>query len=118
MKIIEHCYKRYFYRTYIIKHYWIFTIEYNGVRYNGEIEYNCYSSNMIDENTDFDGYFIGYLMNSEIKVRYENSYISFGYSDVRNKVRYILEDMKKVIDGNFSNVVDSGSYKHDILNLK
>ena len=111
MRIIEHCYKRHFYRTRIITHHWTFTIEHNGVGYNGEIEYNCYASNLIDENADFDGYFVGYLWNPEIRARYN-------HSDVRNKVKYILEDMKKVIEGDFSNVIGAGIYKRDISNLK
>lgn len=118
MKITDHCYKRHFYRTRIIKYHWMFVIEHNGVQYNGEIEYNRYTSSLIDENDDFDGYFVGYLWNPEIRARYENSYISFGYSDVRNKVRYILEDMKRVIEGDYSNVVGAGSYKRNISNLK
>lgn len=118
MKITKHHYKRYFYLRRVTTHHWTFTIEHNGVGYNGEIEYNRYTSNLIDENADFDGYFVGYLWNPEIRARYKHSYISFGYSDVRNKVKYILEDMKRVIEGDFSNVIGYGSYKRDISNLK
>ena len=50
--------------------------------------------------------------------RYKDSYISFGYSDVRDNVKYILEDMKRVIEGDFSNVLGAGIYKRDISNLK
>lgn len=117
MRIIKHCYKRYYHQRRITTHLWAVTIEHNGVEYNGEIEYNRYTTSLIDGN-DFDGYFVGYLWNPEIRARYKDSYISFGYSDVRNNVRYILEDMKRVIEGDFSNVVGVGSYKRDISDLK
>lgn len=118
MKITKHCYKRYSHLRRVHTHHWVFDVEHNGVNYNCEIEYNRYASNMIDENADFDGYYIGYLMNSEIKCRYKNGYICFGYSDVRNNVRYILEDMKRVIEGDLSNVVGAGHYNRDISDLK
>lgn len=117
MKITKHYYKRYSHKRRVTTHFWVFTIEHNGVQYNGEIEYNRYTSNLIDRN-DFDGYFIGFLMNREIKARYYNGYISFGYSDVRNNVGYILEDMKRVIEGDLSNVVGAGHYNRDISDLK
>lgn len=118
MRIIEHHYKRYYFLKRVSTHHWMFVIEHNGIQYNGEIEYNRYSTNLIAENDNFEGYFIGYLWNPEIRVRYKHSYISFGYSDVRNNVRYILEDMKRVIEGDFSNVVGHGFYKRDISDLK
>lgn len=118
MRITKHYYKRYYLLKRVTTHHWMFVIEHNGVQYNGEIEHNRYTTNLIAENDDFEGYFVGYLWNPEIRARYKHSYISFGYSDVRNNVRYILKDMKRVIEGDFSNVVGYGSYKHDISNLK
>lgn len=117
MKITKHYYKRYSHKRRVTTHFWVFTIEHNGVQYNGEIEYNRYIPSLIN-GSDFDGYFIGFLMNREIKARYYNGYISFGYSDVRNNVRYILEDMKRVIEGDLSNVERPGIYKRDISDLK
>lgn len=117
MRIIDHNYKRYSHLRRVHTHLWAFTVKYNGVQYNGEIEYNRYTSSLID-GKDFDGYFVGYLWNPEIRARYKDSYISFGYSDVRNNVRYILEEMKRVIEGDLSNVVGVGQYKRDISDLK
>lgn len=118
MRIISHYYKRYSYLRRVAAHHWMFVIEHNGVEYNGEIEYNRYTTSLIAETDDFDGYFVGYLWSPEIRVKYENGYVSFGCSDVRNNVRYILEDMKTLIEGDLSNVVGAGSYKRDISDLK
>ncbi len=92
---------------------WSFTIEHNGVLYTGEIEYN--DGWKADES---DGYFMGYLKNSYIESKYKNTFIVFGCSDVRNNVKYILNAIKEVIEGDFSNVKGAGFYCCDISKLK
>lgn len=85
---------------------WRCTIEYNGVLYTGEIEYKSgWNAN------ESDGYFIGYLKGSYIESKYKNTYIKFGYSDIHNNVKYILNAMKEVIEGDFSNVKGAGFYR-------
>ena len=80
------------YRFYKDNKIWRFTIRYNGILYIGEIKYN------IGLNIDgSDGWFIGYLTNSNIQTSYTNRYISFGYSNIHNNVKYILNSMKEVI---------------------
>lgn len=110
---IEHRYRSYNHHGKTTSYDWTFTIEHNGVLYTGDIEYN------VGWNGDgSDGYFIGYLRNSYIQRTYKNTYIVFGYSDVRNNVNYILNAMKEVIEGDFSNVKGVGNYVCDISKLK
>ena len=61
---------------------------------------------------------MGYLRNPYIQRTYTNTYIVFGYSDVRNNAKYILSAMKEVIEGDFSNVKGVGFYRCDISKLK
>lgn len=101
------------YRFYKDNKIWRFTIRYNGILYIGEIKYN------IGLNIDgSDGWFIGYLTNSNIQTSYTNRYISFGYSNIHNNVKYILNSMKEVIKGDFSNVKGAGFYSYNIYKLK
>lgn len=110
---IEHTYRSYIYRGGITTCNWRFTIEHNGVLYSGDIEYD------VGWNGDgSDGWFIGYLRSPYIERTYKNTYIVFGYSDVHNNVKYILNAMKEVIEGDFSNVKGVGNYVCDISNLK
>lgn len=110
---IEHRYRSYNHHGKITSYNWTFVFEYNGVTYTGDIEYNV---GWHDDGSD--GYFMGYLRNPYIRRTYKNTYIVFGYSDVRNNVKYILKAMKEVIGGDFSNVKGVGNYTCDISNLK
>lgn len=110
---IEHSYRRYNHHGKITSYDWTFTIEYNGVMYTGDIEYNV---GWKDDGSD--GWFMGYLRNPYIQRTYTNTYIVFGYSDVRNNAKYILSAMKEVIEGDFSNVKGVGFYRCDISKLK
>lgn len=110
---IEHTYRSYLYRGGITSCNWRFTIEHNGVLYTGDIQYTFGW-----KGDGSDGWFIGYLRSPYIERTYKNTYIVFGYSDVRNNVKYILKAMKEVINGDFSNVKGVGNYVCDISGLK
>ena len=111
---LEHRYRKYSDRTGSVYSYdWTFTLEHNGVTYTGDIEYTVGWSK-----DGSDGYFMGYLRSPYIRRTYKNTYIVFGYSDVRNNVNYILKAMKEVIKGDFSNVKGVGHYVCDISKLK
>lgn len=110
---IKHRYRFYKCGEKITSRNWRFTINRNGTLYIGEIEYNTGWN--ADES---DGYFIGYLKSIHIEDKYKNTYIQFGYSDVHNNVKYILNAIKEVIEGDFSNVKGAGFYCCDISKLK
>ena len=109
---IEHRYRSYNHHGKITSYNWTFTFEYNGVTYTGDIEYN------VGWNGDgSDGYFMGYLRNPYILRTYQNTYIVFGYSDVRNNVNYMVTSPEDVnvstttINGNVWTVAEVSTSK-------
>lgn len=91
-----------------IDYCWDFTVEHNGENFNGFIQYYA----PWGENGTMGGYYIGYLWNDKIRRRWANSQIIFGYSNVRNNVKYILEAIKEVVNGDYTNVEGVGHYVH------
>ncbi|MCE8828329.1 hypothetical protein ACIXR5_12745 [Bacteroides fragilis] len=73
---------------------------------NGKIGYNI----EIVENVSYNGekYYIGYLYNDDIPLKYSSTYLEFGYSDYKNTYRYIIEAMLRVIEGDYSEIKGAG----------
>jgi hypothetical protein len=116
---IEHRYRFYKRGEKITSHDWSFTIEHNGVLYNGYIEYNVNTIAWSGWKTDgSEGWFMGYLRSSYTERKYKNTYITFGYSNICNNAKYILNAMKEVIEGDFSNIKGVGRYICDVSKLK
>lgn len=91
-----------------IDHCWDFTVEHNGENFNGFIQYYA----PWGDNGTMGDYYIGYLWNDKIRKKWANSQIIFGYSNVRNNVKYILEAIKEVVNGDYTNVKGVGHYIH------
>lgn len=82
--------------------YWMADVEYNGKIYNVFIESH-------EKVVGSDFWYLGGIRNTDaIKTAFVNDWIEFGYSDYVNDFRYILEAMKKVIEGDYSSIKGVG----------